>query len=282
MTTRKENQDGRRPGFGSAPRAGVRGKFDGNKRWRLWNGPVLAKYVNGRVLYLDELDPANAGEVRWHVGVEVHKLNVVMALYGRRGEDRVLGPIVEFETTPRGLLALERLAREFAPVRFLMEISGVYHIPVYWALEAAFPGSQVVAMNARALHNYIIATRKGDRVDAARLAQVASYEELLRPSVVPGRDLLALRELTRYRERLVRDQTRQKNRIKKVLSAHGFHWQFNFQSGAQLALLDWFLDGKRLPATGAGGSSRNAFDPWRDVELGDDCRALVRVLLPDL
>ncbi len=40
-------------------------------------------------------------------------------------------------------------------------------------------------------------TRKSDKIDATRLAQLARYDELLKPSYVPTPHQAILRELTR-------------------------------------------------------------------------------------
>ncbi len=106
-------------------------KFDGGRAWRLWNGPHLADVVPGSVVFYDDPDLGRADEVTWYAGVEVHKLVLVIALYGRAGDKRVLGPIFEDDTTPEGLVRLGKQVGPFCPARFLMENSGVYHVPVY-------------------------------------------------------------------------------------------------------------------------------------------------------
>lgn len=177
----------------------------------------------------------------------------------------------------------------FHPVRLLMETSGVYHIPVFWHLQEAFPESHVVVMNSTDLSNYIRGTRKNDLVDATRLAQVASFDELIKPSYVPDRSQYIFRELARYRDQLAAEAAAQKNRIKKVLAVQGLAWAVNFHSGAQRKYLVDFL---QQPApletfTGTwqgrlGGKARGQLVPWGAVTLSEDARQLILPLVRDL
>ena len=57
--------------------------------------------------------------------------------------------------------------------------------------------------------------RKTDGIDAEWLADLVRHGRL-QPSVIPPRPLRALRELSRYRESLVREQTALANRLQKV------------------------------------------------------------------
>ena len=97
-----------------------------------------------------------------------------------------------------------------------MEATGDYWRPVWWVLEQA--GFELVLVNAREVHQ--LPGRKTDVADAAWLAQLLECG-LLRSSFVPPPEIRELRDLTRYRKRLVQDRTREAQRVEKVLEDTG-------------------------------------------------------------
>jgi len=76
-------------------------------------------------------------------------------------------------------------------------------------------GFQTWLVNARDVKN-LPGRPKTDRLDAVWLCKVAK-RQMLRPSFVPPVPIRWLRDLTRYRIGLVSDQTREKNRVEKLL-----------------------------------------------------------------
>ena len=70
-------------------------------------------------------------------------------------------------------------------------------------------------VNARDVKN-LPGRPKTDRLDAVWLCKVAE-RQMLRPSFIPPVPIRRLRDLTRYRIGLVSDQTREKNRVEKLL-----------------------------------------------------------------
>ncbi len=263
-------------------------KFAGGQTWKIWDGPRLAGVAPGPVVFYD--DKALAGvNVTWHAGVEVHQKVLVVALYGRAGETRVLGPIFREATTPAGRALLWNAVAIFDPTVFLLETTGIFHLPVAWELQGRFPGRQVVVMSAWELSKYVKRVRKNDKVDACRLAQVASMRELLRPSHVPALRDWVFREQVRYRQRRVQAVTRGKNRVKKVMAALGWHWGVNFQVAGEVAFLEAFV-AQPLPlgdflASWEGrlqAGAREALAPWVDVQVEPGARRLLAHLLRDL
>src|SRR5207342_2096501 len=69
-------------------------------------------------------------------------------------------------------------------------------------------------VNAR--HVRMVPGRKTDVADAAWLAQLCEVG-LLRGSFIPPAPIRRLRDLTRYRKRLIQDRTREVQRVDKVL-----------------------------------------------------------------
>lgn len=144
-------------------------------------------------------------------GLDVHKKTVVACRMrtGERGE-------VEHETQTFGtktvaLLGLVDWLTEWEVSHVAMESTGDYWKPVYNLLEG---NVEVLLVNAR--HVKHVPGRKTDVKDAEWLAELLRHG-LLRGSFVPPQVQRDLRDLTRYRTRVVRERTRLVNRIQKLL-----------------------------------------------------------------
>lgn len=98
-----------------------------------------------------------------------------------------------------------------------MEATGVYWKPVFYAWCEA-DQIEVLLVNARHVRN--VPGRKTDVKDCAWLAQLLECG-LLRGSVIPPKDIAAIRELTRYRKKLIETRTRELQRLSKVLEEGG-------------------------------------------------------------
>ena len=94
-----------------------------------------------------------------------------------------------------------------------MESTGVYWKPVYAILEGAL---KIVVANAQ--HVKKVPGRKTDVKDAEWLADLLCHG-LLRPSFVPPQPIRELRDLTRYRCKLVQSQAAERNRLLKLLES---------------------------------------------------------------
>ena len=98
----------------------------------------------------------------------------------------------------------------------VMEATGSYWKPVWYVLEErAF---ELKLVNAR--HVRILPGRKSDVLDAEWLAELLEHG-LLRGSFVPPVAIRELRDLTRYRKRLVQAHTSECQRIQKTLEDAG-------------------------------------------------------------
>jgi len=91
-----------------------------------------------------------------------------------------------------------------------IESTGVYWKPVFNILEASM---EVILTNARDAKGF--KARKTDVLDAEWLADLLRHG-LLKPSFIPPLHVRELRELTRYRESLIRERTSLANRIQKL------------------------------------------------------------------
>lgn len=142
-----------------------------------------------------------------------------------------------------------------------MEATSDYWRPVWWVLEQA--GFELMLVNARDVHQ--LPGRKTDVADSAWLAQLLECG-LLRSSFVPPREIRELRDLTRYRKRLVQDRTREAQRVEKVLEDTGIKLSSVASSvltKSARAMIDALIAGERDPRVLAGlaqGRMRSKID----------------------
>jgi transposase len=98
----------------------------------------------------------------------------------------------------------------------VMEATGQYWKPVWYVLEER--GFELMLVNAR--HVKILPGRKTDVADAAWLCELLEHG-LLRGGFVPPTAIRELRDLTRYRKRLVQAHASESQRIEKTLEDAG-------------------------------------------------------------
>jgi transposase len=151
-------------------------------------------------------------------GIDVGKREVVVAL---RTPGNVPGErrqrIRKYKTFYRVLLEMVAWLVEQGVTHVAMEATGVYWKPVFHALCEA-EQIEVLLVNARHVKN--VPGRKTDVNDSAWLAQLLECG-LLRGSFIPPKDIAAIRELTRYRKKLIESRTRELQRLSKVLEDGG-------------------------------------------------------------
>jgi transposase len=144
-------------------------------------------------------------------GLDVHKKTVVAARMRVTEEDRVEWETKTFGTTTPDLLELHDWLYEWELTHVAMESTGDYWKPVFNILEDTF---EVWLVNAQ--HVKHVSGRKTDVKDSEWLAELMLHG-LLKPSFIPPQPQRALRELTRYRTRLVQERARIVNRVQKLL-----------------------------------------------------------------
>lgn len=148
-------------------------------------------------------------------GLDVHQATVVacaiVEVEGRRAkrETRTFGTVRE------QLVALRDWLSSLGVTHVAMEGTGVYWMPVYGVLEGMF---DLALVNAR--HVKKVPGRKTDVSDAAWLAELLR-KGLLRKSFVPSKEIRCLRDVARYRRRLVEAETAEKNQILRLLESIG-------------------------------------------------------------
>ncbi len=144
-------------------------------------------------------------------GLDVHKKSVVAC---RILPDVSMGwsrEVRRFGTMTQDLLALSDWLGQAGVTHVAMESTGVYWKPVYNILEGQFA---VLLVNAQ--HIKHVPGRKTDVNDAQWIAQLLQHG-LLKASFVPQVEQRDLRDLTRYRGKLIQTRSQEINRVQKVL-----------------------------------------------------------------
>ena len=147
-------------------------------------------------------------------GLDVHKKSVTACrlLSDPTGEQAEgLAALQTFGTMTWELLALADWLAEAGITHIAMESTGEYWKPVYNLLEGTFT---IILVNAAHVKN--VPGRKTDKADARWLAKLMRYG-LLQASFIPPAGQRDLRDLTRYRLKLVQERAREVNRIQGVL-----------------------------------------------------------------
>lgn len=146
-------------------------------------------------------------EVLYHCccGIDIHAKTAVACLI-KDGKKQTR----TFSTMTDDLLRLLDWLTSQGCTHVAIESTGVYWKPVFNILEASM---EVILTNARDAKGF--KARKTDVLDAEWLADLLRHG-LLKPSLIPPLHIRELRELTRYRESLVRERTSLANRIQKL------------------------------------------------------------------
>jgi transposase len=153
-------------------------------------------------------------------GLDVAKQEVVACVRtpgpGGGGGGRRRQEIRTFATFSAELEALADWLAAEGVSQVVMEATGQYWKPIWYVLEER--GFQLLLVNAR--HVKILPGRKTDVADAAWLAELLEHG-LLRGSFVPPPAIRQLRDLTRYRKKLIQAHTAETQRVHKTLEDAG-------------------------------------------------------------
>jgi len=181
-------------------------------------------------------------------GIDVHKEMIKVAIRspGEKPWTRTT-EILEFRTFFGVLQEMARQLRRRGVTHVVMEASGVYTEPVYYALcEQDFTEVAVInPAHAKAL--------KGHKTDAKDCARIAELFEcgLLRGSYIPPAELKEVRDLTRYRIKTVQARTSEIQRLAKALESAGIKLgsvASDITGVSATAMIESLIDGERRGA----------------------------------
>lgn len=144
-------------------------------------------------------------------GLDVHQATVVACLLQGPPDGRARKTTRTFGTTTAELEDLRAWLVDEGCTHVGMESSGVYWMPVFAILEGHF---ELIVGNAVHIKN--VPGRKTDVKDAEWIADLVRHG-LIRKSFVPPKWQRALRDLMRYRRKLVESETSERNRLIKLL-----------------------------------------------------------------
>jgi len=140
-------------------------------------------------------------------GMDVHKNVLVTTIITEEGEETRWSGVEAGD-----LKNLMEWLKEKNCLKGVMESTGIYWVPIYVTL--VDNGFQVTVANAHQVK--AIPGRKTDELDSQWLARIFSAG-LVKPSYIPEKKIMELRNLTRLRVALLEEQTAFKNRAHKTL-----------------------------------------------------------------
>jgi transposase len=145
-----------------------------------------------------------------------------------------------------------------------MESTGIYSSPVFHAL-MEFGDFTVIKCNAAHVRN--VPGRKTDAADCTWLAELLECG-LLRGSYIPAQNIAEVRDLTRYRVKLVGSRTSEIQRVSKTLEDAGIKLDSvasDVMGVSSRAMIEALIDGER-----------------RGMALAEMARGALRQKIPDL
>jgi len=140
-------------------------------------------------------------------GIDVHKDNIVATIRG----DGIKEETRTFSTFTSILKECAAWLKSYGITHIAMESTGVYWKPVYNILD---PDFEIILVNAR--HIKHVPGHKTDRKDSAWIAKLL-LSGLLKGSFIPPQKGRELRELYRYKRKLIGHRTAEYNRLQKIL-----------------------------------------------------------------
>lgn len=140
-------------------------------------------------------------------GFDVHKKEIVATVDG----DGITKETRRISSTTRSLTELKEWLLELGITHVAMESIGVYWKPVMNILEPG--GFTILVVNAR--HIKYVAGHKTDKKDSAWICKLL-LAGLLKGSFVPDQSQRDLRDLTRYRRKLVQNLAAEHNRLIRI------------------------------------------------------------------
>jgi transposase len=145
--------------------------------------------------------------VRCGCGIDVHQQRITATV--RRSDQDF--ETREFDTFTSSLTELREWCKAEGVTHIAMESTGIYWKPVFNVLEEDF---EIILVNARHVKN--VPGHKTDKKDSRWLSKLL-LSGLLKGSFIPPRDIRELRDLVRYKRKLVQQAASEKSRLIKVL-----------------------------------------------------------------
>jgi len=140
-------------------------------------------------------------------GIDVHKSVIVATIMGTG----LKLTTKTFDGFTASIEALRDWLIENGITHIAMESTGVYWKPIFNILEGNF---EIILVNARHIKN--VPGHKTDKKDSKWIAKLL-LSGLLKGSFIPKLSIRELRDLTRYKRKVIEQIASEKNRIQKIL-----------------------------------------------------------------
>jgi transposase len=221
-------------------------------------------------------------------GIDVHKETLVVSIRASRTRRDKDAETRTFGTFHDDIVQMVAWLDEHNVEAVGLESTGVYWKPAVRALRTLSPNRVVWLVNPAEVKR--VPGRKTDVSDSQWLAKLVMCG-LVSPSLVPTVHLDDLRKLTRFRVKLIGEQTSQKNRIIKELEACGIKLASvcsETLGASGRAMIQALVEGSKTPAQIAdlarGVLRKKLVDLERavSVPLGAASRFILRTLLDQL
>lgn len=177
-------------------------------------------------------------------GLDVHQQKIVACVLLASPGKKPTKEVRTFGAFTRDLLALRDWLTELKVTHVGMESTGIYWRPVYAVLEGSF---SLIVGNAQHMRN--VPGRKTDVKDSEWIATLVR-NGLVAPSFVPGKEQRQLRDLLRYRRKLVEARSGERNRLHKLLETANIKLASvatNILGVSGMQMLRAMLDGTSTP-----------------------------------
>lgn len=218
-------------------------------------------------------------------GLDVHQATVVACVLIADGGRRPRREVRTFPTVTRSLLELKDWLEERGCTHVAMESTGIFWRPVYALLEGAF---ELVVGNAQHMKN--VPGRKTDVKDAEWIAELLRMG-LIRKSFIPPPPIRELRDLMRYRRRVIESRSNERNRLLKLLETANIKLSSvatDVFGKSGMAMLEALLKGDQQLeniadlARGRMRTKKQALEAALDGRLQDHHRFMLRLQLDRL
>jgi transposase len=140
-------------------------------------------------------------------GIDVHQ-NLIVATIRSSDDDY---ETKSFDAYTSSLTALREWCKTRGVTHVAMESTGIYWKPVFNILEEDL---EIILVNARHVKN--VPGHKTDKKDSVWLSKLL-LSGLLKASFIPPQDIRELRDLVRYKKKMIAQAASEKNRIIKTL-----------------------------------------------------------------
>lgn len=177
-------------------------------------------------------------------GIDVHKRDVKVCLVTRDASGQRRQEVRTYRTMTKDLLAMRDWLQDHGCRVVALESTGVYWKPLFNLLEGDF---EVLLVNPG--HIKQVPGRKTDVKDCEWIAELLEHG-LLNGSFIPPIEIRDLRDLTRYRRKLVEMRASEVNRLQKILETANIKLASvasDVMGVSGRAILNALLSGERNP-----------------------------------